>query len=262
MNRIRDILRTRDDRKLLVPFLTVGYPSLRTCIELTRTAIDSGADMVELGMPFSDPMADGPQIQYSSQVALDNGTSLNEVLTAVEQVRAKSDVPIVLMGYYNPVLAHGTSRFASRANAAGADGFIIPDLPIEEAGSFRGSLDKQDMSAIFLAAPTSTPKRVKQINSASTDFVYAVTIAGVTGSSRSFDTKTDNYLKQLSASLTKPFVAGFGVSSPESAQRLCRYADGVVIGSALIRTYREARNKKAGRQAIGRLLKSIRRAID
>ncbi|RKX25507.1 MAG: tryptophan synthase subunit alpha [Candidatus Zixiibacteriota bacterium] len=261
MSRIRQTLAGRGKHKLLVPFLTVGYPDFDTSIDLVRTAIDSGADIVELGMPFSDPMADGPQIQYSSQIALANGTDMKKVLQAVEQIRAGSGVPIVLMGYFNPVWARGVEAFAAASHRAGADGFIIPDLPVEEAADFLLCLKDLDLSAIFLVAPTSSPERVQLVDSACTDFVYAVTVAGVTGAARKFSSSTDAYLKGLSRSLSRPFVAGFGVSSPESAVRLCRHADGVVIGSALISAFRQAKNRREGLKSVRCLLSDIRKAL-
>jgi tryptophan synthase alpha chain len=260
--RIAAMLDKRGRRKLLVPFFTVGYPGYRGSLELVRAGIDSGADLVELGMPFSDPMADGPDIQFSSHIALKRGASLSRVFDAVEAIRKYSQVPIVLMGYYNPVFAMGVDRFVTGASAAGADGLIIPDLPVGESEELRGPAESAGLSTVFLVSPTSTAARVRRIDHACTDFVYAVTVTGVTGGKRSFSRDTDAYLRSLRKSLTKPFVAGFGVSSPDSARRLARYADGVVIGSALIRAFRSAPSRSQGVRAVGRLLKSIRRALD
>ncbi|MBD3258163.1 tryptophan synthase subunit alpha [candidate division GN15 bacterium] len=262
MSRVAAIWRYRPHKKLLVPFFTVGYPGLATSLDLIKVSIDAGADMVELGMPFSDPMADGPEIQFSSSVALKRGIDLTSVLKTAEQTRRYSDLPIILMGYYNPVHSHGLERFVKDSADAGVDGFIIPDLPVEEGNRFRELLDQHDLSAVFLVAPTSPPNRVSLIDAASTDFVYAVTVAGVTGGNKKFDRSVDKYLKGLRKALTKPFVAGFGVSSPESARRLGRYADGVVIGSALIRTYRTAPDRDSGIRSVGKLLADIRKQLD
>jgi len=261
MNRIPQILNAGAGRKLLIPFFTVGYPDYRTSLDLVRIGLDAGADMVEMGMPFSDPMADGPDIQLSSQAALAAGTNMRTVLRAVESVRKSSDAPLVLMGYYNPVLAYGTNRFVCDVARAGGDGLILPDLPVEEAGELRQAAKERSLSTVFLVAPTSSPERVKAIDRASTDFVYAVTVTGVTGGRSRFGPDTDNYLRTLRSMLRKPFVAGFGVSSPETARRLARYADGVVIGSALIGTFRSARTRMSGLRAVGRLLRSIRAAL-
>jgi tryptophan synthase alpha chain len=256
------MLSRRVGRKLLVPFFTVGYPDYKTSLQFVRVGLDAGADMIELGMPFSDPMADGPDIQLSSQVALAGGTNMHAVLRAVESVRILRDIPLVLMGYYNPVLAYGTRRFACDVARAGGDGLIIPDLPVEEAGELRAAVKKHRLSAIFLVAPTSSSQRVRTIDRASDDFVYAVTVTGVTGGRSQFNPDTDKYMRRLRSTLTKPFVAGFGVSSPQTALRLARHADGVVIGSALIKTFRAARTKKSGLQAVDRLLRGVRAALN
>ncbi|MCK4633058.1 MAG: tryptophan synthase subunit alpha, partial [candidate division Zixibacteria bacterium] len=218
-------------------------------------------DIVELGIPFSDPLADGPQIQLSSQKALEGGISLSRILKIVEKVRVHSDIPIVLMGYINPIIAWRGADFYSTAAGAGVDGFIIPDLPIEEASTFRTACRSNGLSTIFLVAPTSSDKRISLTNRYSTDFVYAVTVTGVTGSGRKFGAETDAYLKRLKSQLSRPFVAGFGVSSAQIAKRLVRYADGVVIGSALVDLLRRSKTRTTRLQAVGRFLKSVRRAI-
>ncbi len=259
--RLSEIKNGQSRAKLLVPFLTVGYPSLSGSLDLVKAAVDSGADFVELGMPFSDPLADGPEIQHSSQIALANGTSLRDVLKCVEATRRYTDIPIILMGYFNPVLVYGLNAFAADAKAAGVDGFIIPDLPVEEAAPFKVQLDKHRLSSVFLVAPTTPPKRRRLIDRACSDFVYAVTVTGVTGTGHKLGNSTDAYLRELKRLLTKPFVAGFGVSTPATARRLSRIADGVVVGSALIRACREARSRKEGIRSVERLLKGLRRVL-
>jgi tryptophan synthase alpha chain len=259
--RIQKLLNSLSGRKLMAPFFTVGYPGKKATLDLVRAAESSGADFIELGMPFSDPLADGPEVQHSSQVALANGTSLKIVLKTVEQIRRFSLTPIILMGYYNPVYCYGEDRFITAANSAGADGFIIPDLPVDEAGRFARRVKHEKMSMLFLAAPTSSDSRLQNVNRLSTDLVYAVTVTGVTGAGRSFGRTTTSYLRSLRSKLSKPFVAGFGVSSARSARELTRYSDGVVIGSALIRLLRDARTQNAGVKQVGRLLASIRRMI-
>lgn len=261
MNRIQQLLAERKGRKLLVPFFTAGYPDLETSIELVRAAAEAEADIVEIGMPFSDPLADGPSIQYSSYTALQNGTNLKLIIEAVQEVRRSLDIPLVLMGYYNPILVYGQKRFLREASQAGVDGLIIPDLPVEEAGAYRREVTANDLSAIFLVAPTSSIERVKLIDKTSTDFVYAVTVTGVTGMGKVFGSATDRYLKSLKNVLIKPFVAGFGVNSPESARRIARYADGAVIGSALVERIRRAGSKRESVRCVERFLKEIRQAL-
>jgi len=261
VSRITAVLARPDRSKLLIPFFTAGYPDMKTTIALVKAAADAGADMVELGMPFSDPLADGPEIQHSSKAALDNGANLRAVLKAVRALRREIDLPLILMGYFNPVLAYDEAKFLRHASEAGVDGFIIPDLPVEEATGFKASVESNKMSAVFLVAPTSSPERVRLIDRSSTDFVYAVTVTGVTGSGRTFGADTDAYLRRLKITLSKRFVAGFGVSSPESARRLARFADGVVIGSALVRIIRDAPNQRARLKQVGTFLSSVRRVL-
>lgn len=261
MNRIAEVAAKCRPQKLLVPFFTAGFPDHKTTIALARAAADAGADIIELGMPFSDPLADGPQIQHSSQTALDNGTDLRSVLETVRKLRRHINVPLVLMGYYNPVLAYGEAKFLKHAAAAGVDGFIIPDLPVEEGTGFKTRVEAGGMSALFLVAPTSSPERIRLIDKNSTDLVYAVTVTGVTGVGSSFTADTDRYLLGLRKNLKKPFVAGFGVASAESARRLTKFADGVVIGSALVKIIRSAPNRKASVLKVSRFLSDIRRAL-
>jgi tryptophan synthase alpha chain len=261
MSRVTQVLATRGNRKLLVPFFTAGYPTVAGSYSLISRAAESGADIIEIGMPFSDPLADGPSIQYSSQIALEHGTNLDTVFDLVENLRRTTEIPILLMGYFNPILAFGPSKFVSTCAGVGVDGLIIPDLPLDEASEIRALLIKKQQSLILLAAPTSTDQRLKQISRLATDFVYAVTVTGVTGSRTSFDKSTDNYLRRLSRILDKPFVAGFGVSSAEAAVRLARYADGVVLGSALIEIIRKQGLAKGEAQLL-KLLSQIRRELD
>ena len=260
-NRIAGVLSTLGTRKMLVPFFTAGFPDMKTSMKLIETAAACGCDMIEIGMPFSDPMADGPQIQYSSHVALANGTNLDMILDGVRQIRETVQIPLILMGYYNPIIAHGEKRFLREAAEAGVDGFIIPDLPVEEAGDFSKCAESIGLSMIFLVSPTSSPKRVRLIDRSSTDLVYALTVTGVTGSGRKFGQDTDDYLKSLKQRLRKRFVAGFGVSSPASAERLGKYADGVVIGSALVKIIRQAPNNRKATAEVERFLKSVRKAL-
>ena len=261
MNRIEQKLVNLQNDKLLVPFFTYGFPDIKTSHDLVRVACDSGADIVELGIPFSDPLADGPEIQYSSKTALDQGVSLKHVLEGVTFLREKIDIPIVLMGYYNPVLAYGTEKFVVRSRKCGVDGFIIPDLPIDEATEFTTCVETHDLSMIFMISPTTSRQRISLIDRCTTHMVYAVTVTGVTGTGKKFDSNTEIYLRHLKRNLSKPFVAGFGVDSPESARYLSRYCDGVVIGSALVIIIRNARNKRECLRRVEKFLNSVRKAI-
>lgn len=251
----------RNGRKALVPFFTAGYPNLNTCYDFARMALDSGADMLELGVPFSDPMADGPAIQYSSQVALDNGIRLKDILSLVSQLKKQYNQPIILMGYFNPLIAFGVEPFLKKAAEVGVDGLIIPDLPVEEGEGFRRVCDRFGVASIFLVAPTSDRARIKKIEELSSGFVYAVSIAGTTGARGRFGKETYRYFASIKNILTRPFVIGFGISSPEMARAACRYADGAVIGSAFVDIYRESKTPAQALKKAKRFLRRIRREI-
>jgi tryptophan synthase alpha chain len=236
MGRIEEGLATLRSRneKALTLFITGGYPQLHSAVNLVRVLEQGGADMVEIGMPFSDPLADGPVIQESSSVALANGTRLQSILEDVAAIRSYSQIPIVLMGYMNPIMSFGAKEFFSAAAQRGADGIILPELPLEEAGRFSEECQKAGLSQILLVTPTSTPERIRAIDEASRGFVYCVATTGVTGSAGKDPAR--EYVGNVRRLVQRnPLLVGFGISSPERACELSRDADGVIIGSALIR---------------------------
>lgn len=224
-------------RPLIVPFVTAGYPSPELSVPLVRGLVEAGADLVEIGIPFSDPLADGPTIQRSSQVALRAGMTVARVLEMVEELRsgdALDDTPLVLMGYCNPIFRYDLGRFLDGAAAVGVDGFIVADLPPEEAGDYRRGCVERGLSATFLVAPNAPDERIRAVDRASTHFSYCVTVTGVTGARADVEERTVGFLKRMRSLAEKPFVVGFGVKAPEHVERLGPWADGVVVGSALI----------------------------
>lgn len=224
----------KENKKALVFFLTAGFPKLDSTEVLAAALELGGADMLEIGMPFSDPLADGPAIQESSSVAIKNGVTLQTILDSVRAIRKKSDIPLVLMGYLNPILRFGEAKFFAKAADAGVDGIILPELPFEETDRFRSLIDGHGLSQILLVTPTTAPDRIRMIDAASRGFLYCVSTTGVTGSGHQAD--LNSYLATLRKHTQKnPLLVGFGISTPQDAASIAASADGVIIGSALIR---------------------------
>ncbi len=231
-------LRSRKEKALAL-FLTGGFPELHSAVRLVSILEQGGADIIELGMPFSDPLADGPVIQESSSVALANGTHLQSILEDVAAIRSHSAIPIVLMGYLNPILSFGPGDFFQAAARCGADGIILPEVPLEEARRFTEECAGAGLSQILLVTPTSSPERIQAIDEASRGFVYCVSTTGVTGSPGNNSSR--DYVANVRRIVRRnPLLVGFGISTPESARELAHEADGVIIGSALIRRIHES----------------------
>lgn len=229
-------LRGRGQRAL-VTFVTAGdpFPTVEGTADLLVALAEAGSDIVELGVPYSDPMADGPTIQASSQRALDRGMTPLMVLEIVKAVRRRSNVPIVLMGYYNTVLRLGLDAFAAKMAEVGADGVILSDLPPEEAGAWKAAADRNGVATLFLLAPTSTPERIKSVaESMSSGFVYCVSRTGVTGARSDVPVDLAGLIEQIKKQTSLPICVGFGVSTAEHVRRIGALCDGVVIGSALV----------------------------
>lgn len=219
----------------LIPFVTVGDPDLDLTSRIIVRMAESGADLVELGIPYSDPVADGPVIQASSQRALDRGVRLADVFGVVRQVRAHSQIPLILFTYCNPVFRYGLERFMKEASEAGADGLIMPDIPPEEAAEIRAAALPYGLEIVFLVAPTSTGERIGLLCEASGGFVYLVAATGVTGARSELASDLGDYLMRVKMKSRLPVAVGFGVSTPEHAADLARMgADAVVVGSALV----------------------------
>jgi tryptophan synthase alpha chain len=222
------------NEKALALFLTTGYPTLDATVPLVLELEKAGADIIELGMPFSDPVADGPVIQQSSEVALRNGVTLSHMFRMAEAIRASSTLPVVVMGYVNPILRYGLETFFLDAARAGIDGIILPEVPLEEAVRFEEMLHRTGLALIRLVAPTTPPERVTQIDALSSGFLYCVSSTGVTGGTNG--TPVEEYLRRVRPLVRKnPMLVGFGIAGPEEARRYARYADGVVVGSALLK---------------------------
>jgi tryptophan synthase alpha chain len=224
-----------EGRKAFVAFLTAGDPSLERTVSAARELEQGGADVLELGVPFSDPLADGPVIQRSSQRALERGVTLGSVLESVRAIRATSSLPLLLFTYFNPLLQYGLTRLANDARNAGADGVLVTDLPPEEADEWLEAARPAGLDTVFLAAPTSPPERLRKVAEASRGFVYAVSRTGVTGERQALSDEARPLLQRLRALTREPVVLGFGIAAPEQAREAAQVADGVVVGSALVR---------------------------
>jgi tryptophan synthase alpha chain len=231
--------RHAEGKPAFVAFLTAGDPSLdRTCeaaVELDR----AGADVLELGVPFSDPLADGPVIQRASERALARGVTLPKVLAAVRRIRERSELPLLLFSYFNPLLQHGLERLAQEAKAAGIDGALVTDLPPEEAGEWVAAARAVDLDTVFLASPTSPPERLRRVAEASRGFVYAISRTGVTGERQALSEDARPLVGRLRALTAVPVALGFGLSTPDQVREAAAVADGVVVGSALVRFLEE-----------------------
>ena len=225
--------------KAFVAFLMAGDPDIATSIRVIVDLAEAGVDIVELGIPFSEPIADGPVIQRSGERALRSGANLPRILQMVRDIRRESQVPLLLFSYFNPILRYGFDRFAADAVASGADGALITDLSVEEAGPYVAEMRRQGLDTVFLAAPTSTDQRLKRVAELSTGFVYAIARAGVTGAHEQLSAAAAPLLGRLRASTTLPLAVGFGISRPEHLTELAPLADGVVVGSALVRCLEE-----------------------
>jgi tryptophan synthase alpha chain len=226
----------RSGRTALMPFLTLGYPDRDSALSLVPAIVEAGADLIELGVPFSDPLADGATIQAASQRALDNGITLRDCLDQAAGLRSRGvTVPFILMGYYNPFLQFGIELLAAEAARAGINGFIIPDLPPEEADHVRQTLEAQGLDMIFLLAPNSDETRIKTVTRISRGFVYMVSLVGVTGARNSLSSDLVEFVQRVRALTDKPLAVGFGISTPEQAALVGNIADGVIVGSALVR---------------------------
>jgi len=224
-----------EHRKAFVAFLTAGDPSLERTVTAASELEGAGVDVLELGVPFSDPLADGPVIQRSSQRALERGVTLPRVLEAVQQIRQSSALPLLLFSYFNPLLQYGLERLARDAKDAGADGVLVTDLPPEEADEWLRMARGADLDTVFLAAPTSPDERLRRVAEASRGFVYAVSRTGVTGERQSLSDDARPLVERLRKLTDEPVALGFGISAPEQAREAAAVADGVVVGSALVR---------------------------
>ncbi|MCY4379351.1 MAG: tryptophan synthase subunit alpha [Candidatus Dadabacteria bacterium] len=237
MGRIKEKFRElrEKNKAALICYVTAGDPD----IDLTEQIIDhmeaSGVDMVEIGIPFSDPMADGPVIQAASERALANSTSVSDVLSLVKRIRSRSDIPVILFGYYNPFFSYGTERFARDAREAGADGVLVVDLPPEEAGELSVHAEQEGLDRIFLLAPTSTEERIEMVSQNASGFIYVVSVTGVTGARPDMDYDLEDLVGRIKRRSELPVGVGFGVSSALQAAAIASFSDAVIVGSALVR---------------------------
>ncbi len=228
--------------KAFIPFVTAGDPDLDTTIRLVPAMAKAQADIVELGIPFSDPLADGPTIQRSSERALKNGYRWRDYLAAVAEIRRECRVPIVLFSYYNPIYQHGIERLAAEAHSAGVDGILVTDMTPEEADEYCACMECHDLDTIFLVAPTSSRERVKKIARCSRGFVYIVSRTGVTGTQERLSDAILPTLRNVREQTPLPLAVGFGISSPEHVRAVWEVADGAVVGSAIVREMEKAKD--------------------
>jgi tryptophan synthase alpha chain len=238
-----------------VAYVTCGDPDLGTTREVIFAAIDAGADVIELGVPFSDPVADGPVIQRASERALKHGTSLEDVLQLASEIRKKSDVGLIVFSYLNPILRMGLDQFCEDAKTAGVDGALVTDLPVEEAGPYRREMAKRNLATVFLAAPTSTDERLERIAEASSGFVYAVSRTGVTGARKQMPEDASALVHRLRRYTKLPIAVGFGISTPEQFAAVGGFADAAVVGSAIVEMIERSPSREA--DAVGTLVRKL-----
>ncbi len=245
----------------LIPFVTAGDPDLGATLEILRALEKGGADLIELGIPFSDPTADGPTIQRSSERALANKLSLPKIFSLVREFRRRSELPLILFGYFNPFFRYGLERFCREARAAGADGVLCVDLPPEESGELKQWSDALGLDVIFLLAPTSGPDRIRQAARHGSGFIYYVSVTGVTGARQSVNGQLRAQVAGIRRGTVLPVGVGFGISTPEQAAWISGFADAAVVGSALVNIIEAAKGKKAKAESAGRFVARLKNAM-
>ncbi|MBN2096950.1 MAG: tryptophan synthase subunit alpha [Candidatus Omnitrophica bacterium] len=251
----------REKKKAFVAFITAADPNLSTTEKLALAFERLGVDILELGVPFSDPLADGPVIQAASRRALRNKVNLGVIFKLIKRLRKKIELPIVLLTYYNIIFHAGLKNFVQAAKNSGADGVVVPDLPVEEAGDLIKISKMNNFATIFLLAPTSSASRIKRIAASSTGFIYYVSLTGTTGMRKKLPPELISRLRQLKGLTRKPVCVGFGVSGSAQAKSLARVADGVIVGSAIIKVIEKHLGKKDLVQRVTRFVSSLRKAI-
>lgn len=261
-NRIQKLFKERESgRKIMSLFITAGYPELSKTVELIRELESSGADIIELGMPFSDPLADGPTIQHASQVALEQGIHLDAIFEMVKQVRRHSEIPLVLMGYINPVLRYGPESFFRKAAEAGVDGIILPDVPPGEFPELTHWCEQYHIDPIYLVAPNTSDERMKLIDGASKGFVYCVSVTGVTGARKGseLNRSVQKFIRRVRTNITEnPVLVGFGIRSHEDAMTISEEVDGFIVGSALIDVIRREYPREGWINRTGSFVKKLK----
>ncbi len=245
MNRIQKLFGEKKTNILNV-FYTAGFPNLTDTVSTAEFLEQAGVDIIEIGIPFSDPIADGPVIQESNKIALDNGMTLKLLLQQVKEARTKVNLPIILMGYINPIMQYGIEKFCNDAASAGIDGVILPDMPMDiYQTEYKSIFESYKLSNTFLISPTTSEKRIRQIDEATNGFIYAVSSSSTTGARQGFDVEQENYFKKLqSMKLKNPFLIGFGISNHQTFSRACEYASGAIVGSAFITLLKDSNNIK------------------
>jgi tryptophan synthase alpha chain len=247
----------RQGRKGIIPFVTAGDPDLETTGEILIELSEAGATVIELGVPFSDPMADGPVIQRSSERALKHGQGVRDILGVVASVRRTIETPIILFSYFNPLLQFGLQQLAQEAKAAGVDGVLVTDLSPEEAGEFETELRTNDLDMIFLIAPTSTDERLQLVAQHARGFIYAVSRAGVTGVRTSVSSEAEKLVNRMRQFSSLPIAVGFGISNRDQVKDVQRYADAVVIGSAIVSEIERLQGATSTAKRIGAFVKQF-----
>lgn len=255
-----DALRGRGEKGLIV-YLLAGDPHLKNTEEIILGLDAAGVDVVEVGVPFSDPTADGPIIQSASRRALQDGVTMDGILNVIESVRRTSGIPIVLFSYYNPIFTYGNERFAARAQEAGIDGLLVVDLPLEEASELRAYTDRSEIDFISLIAPTTSTERVRTISRCATGFLYFISITGVTGTAKPRVADITRHTERIREITDLPLVVGFGISTAQQAREIAPFVDGIVIGSAVVRLIDENRNRVDMVQIVSEYVKSIKDSI-
>lgn len=253
--KFKDLKKKR--KKAFIAFITAGDPGLRTTEQLVLAFEGAGVDIVELGVPFSDPLADGPTIQAASQRALRKHVNLENILATVKRVRRRSQIPIALMTYYNPVFHYGEKRFMRTAKACGVDGIIVPDLPPEEGRGLIRAARENGLVTVFFLAPTTTPKRMKHIINVSTGFIYYVSLTGVTGARQKLPDSLTQQIRRAKRLTRKSVCVGFGVSTPAQVRLVAKAADGVIVGSAIVQQIAKNKGKKQLVSNVARFVRKL-----
>jgi tryptophan synthase alpha chain len=264
MSRIQVLFKTlkQEKRTALIAYITAGDPDLATTKKLVPAIVEAGADLVELGIPFSDPIADGPTIQRASQRSLAKGTRLVDVIALTKELRKETNVPLAFMTYYNPILQYGVTKFAKDAVKAGVDGVIVPDLPPEEAAELIAAARKTGLDTIFLLAPTSTAARIKLVAKSSTGFVYYVSLTGVTGARKQVATDVAASIKRIKKITDKPVAVGFGISNAQQVRQVVNWgADGVIVGSAIVNLIEQNLGKKDLVSKVAKFVKQLANGV-